>query len=112
MEAPSGLGGAVPVPASQAAKKEWRAIPEHSFRSNGSEVRFNGLSEILEVQNSFEVQLKEHMNINADLKEQLHEREQSILELERKLEEKDRELRSMKIDTEAVCFASHLLCSF
>ena len=25
-------------------------------------------SEILEVQNSFEVQLKEHMNINADLK--------------------------------------------
>lgn len=43
MEAPSGLGGAVPVPASQVAKKEWRAIPEHSFRSNGSEVRFNGV---------------------------------------------------------------------
>ncbi|URE46804.1 hypothetical protein MUK42_33260 [Musa troglodytarum] len=166
MEAPSGLGGAVPVPASQAAKKEWRAIPEHSFRSNGSEeqehvklgqsaertihevgtgsrvdycaitidaddaesngdilqqklqeimrqreelqqmeielqARAIARSEILEVQNSFEVQLKEHMNINADLKEQLHEREQSILELERKLEEKDRELRAMKIDTEA-----------
>lgn len=40
--------------------------------------------------------------------EQLHEREQSILELERKLEEKDRELRAMKIDTEAVCFSSSL----
>ncbi|XP_064984297.1 uncharacterized protein LOC104000469 isoform X5 [Musa acuminata AAA Group] len=176
MEAPSGLGGAVPVPASQAAKKEWRAIPEHSFRSNGSEeqehvklgqsaertihevqvgtgsrvdycaitidaddAELNGdilqrklqeimrqreelqqmeielqarviaRSEILEVQNSFEVQLKEHMNINADLKEQLHEREQSILELERKLEEKDRELRAMKIDTEAAWAKEDLL---
>ncbi|XP_065027703.1 uncharacterized protein LOC135582254 isoform X5 [Musa acuminata AAA Group] len=176
MEAPSGLGGAVPVPASQVAKKEWRAIPEHSFRSNGSEeqehvklgqsaertihevqvgtgsrvdycaitidaddAELNGdilqrklqeimrqreelqqmeielqarviaRSEILEVQNSFEVQLKEHMNINADLKEQLHEREQSILELERKLEEKDRELRAMKIDTEAAWAKEDLL---
>ncbi|URE49722.1 hypothetical protein MUK42_31976 [Musa troglodytarum] len=146
MEAPSGLGGAVPVPASQAAKKEWRAIPEHSFRSNGSEeqehvklgqsaertiheklqeimrqreelqqmeielqARAIARSEILEVQNSFEVQLKEHMNINADLKEQLHEREQSILELERKLEEKDRELRAMKIDTEAAWAKEDLL---
>ncbi|THU54050.1 hypothetical protein C4D60_Mb10t20930 [Musa balbisiana] len=176
MEAPSGLGGAVPVPASQAAKKEWRAIPEHSFRSNGSDeqehvklgqsaertihevqvgtgsrvdycaitidtddAELNGdilqqklqeimrqreelqqmeielqaraiaRSEILEVQNSFEVQLKEHMNINADLKEQIHEREQSILELERKLEEKDRELRAMKIDTEAAWAKEDLL---
>lgn len=38
--------------------------------------------------------------------EQLHEREQHILELEMKLEEKDRELHAMKIDTEEVCFGS------
>lgn len=38
--------------------------------------------------------------------EQLHEREQHILELEMKLEEKDRELHATKIDTEAVCFGS------
>lgn len=38
--------------------------------------------------------------------EQLHEKEQHILDLERKLEERERELRAMKIDTEAVCYAS------
>ncbi|RWW10349.1 hypothetical protein GW17_00026109 [Ensete ventricosum] len=200
------LGGAVPVPSFQAARKEWRAVTEHSFRSSGGEVRSKGASfldkriaafpeilviwclwgkrliffsgntccvkvqegtslldvdpcsvttegvgelnddilqqklqeitrhrerlqqmeielraraiarsDILEVQNSFEGQLKEQIDFNANLKvptclvlsdninkEQLHEREQHILELEMKLEEKDRELHAMKIDTEAV----------
>lgn len=36
--------------------------------------------------------------------EQLCERDQAIHELERKIEDKDRELHSIKIDNEAVCF--------
>ncbi|RWW80985.1 hypothetical protein BHE74_00010649, partial [Ensete ventricosum] len=38
------LGGAVPVPSFQAARKEWRAVTEHSFRSSGGEVRSKGAS--------------------------------------------------------------------
>lgn len=36
--------------------------------------------------------------------EKLQEREQHILELERKLEEKERELHTIKLDNEAVRF--------
>ncbi|KAJ8466051.1 hypothetical protein OPV22_028603 [Ensete ventricosum] len=170
------LGGAVPVPSFQAARKEWRAVTEHSFRSSGGEkqvcvksgqsaertiyevqegtslldvdpcsvttegvgelnddilqqklqeitrhrerlqqmeielrARAIARSDILEVQNSFEGQLKEQIDFNANLKEQLHEREQHILELEMKLEEKDRELHAMKIDTEAAWAKEDLL---
>ena len=35
--------------------------------------------------------------------EQLREREQAVHELERKMEEKDRELHAIKLDNEAVC---------
>jgi hypothetical protein len=37
------------------------------------------------------------------LQEQLLEREHAIHELERKMEEKDRELHNIKLDNEAVC---------
>jgi hypothetical protein len=37
------------------------------------------------------------------LQEQLCERERAIHELERKMEEKDRELHKIKLDNEAVC---------
>lgn len=37
MEGAAGRGGSLPVPASQPPRKEWRAVSEHSFRSNGSE---------------------------------------------------------------------------
>lgn len=37
------------------------------------------------------------------MQEQLHERDQTIHELERKLEDKDRELHAIKLDNEAVC---------
>ncbi|WOL05237.1 hypothetical protein Cni_G13964 [Canna indica] len=176
MEVAAGRGGAIPVPSPQAARKEWRAIPEHSFRSNGGEeqehvklaqsaertihevqvgpvsqdVDFCSLtiddggelndnvlqqklqeitrqreelqkmeihlearriarSEVLELQDSFEVQLKEQIDINGSLKEKVHEMEKHILELERKLEDKDRELRAMKIDTEAAWAKEDLL---
>lgn len=35
--------------------------------------------------------------------EQLHESEQTINELERRMEDKDRELHEIKLDNEAVC---------
>lgn len=37
------------------------------------------------------------------VKEQLREKEQRILELERKLEDKERELHAIRLDNEAVC---------
>lgn len=37
------------------------------------------------------------------VQEQLCERDQTIHELERKIEDKDRELQSIKLDNEAVC---------
>ncbi|XP_077214903.1 uncharacterized protein LOC143849669 isoform X3 [Tasmannia lanceolata] len=62
-------------------------------------------SEILEMQKSFDSQIKEQVNAATKLKEQLQEREQCIRELEIKMEEKDMELRAIKIDSEAVCWA-------
>ena len=38
------------------------------------------------------------------MKERLHEMEQTINELERKMEEKDRELHAIKLDNEVVGF--------
>lgn len=71
--------------------------------------RATARSEMLGLQNSFEVKLKEQIDSNNNLKEQLHEREHHILELERKVEEKDRELRAMKIDSEAAWAKEDLL---
>lgn len=51
--------------------------------------------------NSFEAQIKEHANAVVKLQEQLHEREQAIHDLGRKMEEKDRELHAIKLDNEA-----------
>ncbi|XP_074583629.1 uncharacterized protein LOC141839712 isoform X4 [Curcuma longa] len=54
MEAPVGLNGTIPVSASQAARKEWRAMPDHSYRSNGGEER-------------------EHLNANQSAERTIHE---------------------------------------
>ncbi|XP_042378525.1 stress response protein NST1-like isoform X3 [Zingiber officinale] len=54
MEAPVGLNGTIPVSASQAARKEWRAMPDHSYRSNGGEER-------------------EHLNVNQSAERTIHE---------------------------------------
>ncbi|OAY59564.1 uncharacterized protein LOC110625778 isoform X2 [Manihot esculenta] len=66
-------------------------------------------SEILEMQHSFDAQIKEHKDAAAKLKEQLHEREQAIHELERGMEEKDRELHAIKLDNEAAWAKEDLL---
>lgn len=66
-------------------------------------------SELIEVQNSFDAQIKEHANAASKLQEQLHERDQTIDELERKLEDKDRELHAIKLDNEAAWAKEDLL---
>ncbi|KAK2634037.1 hypothetical protein Ddye_028829 [Dipteronia dyeriana] len=58
-------------------------------------------TEIMEMQNSFDAQIKEHAGVAAKLQEQLLERDRTIHELERKMEEKERELHAIKLDNEA-----------
>ncbi|KAK9093817.1 hypothetical protein Scep_025286 [Stephania cephalantha] len=165
-----------PLPSSsssQSARKEWRAVSDHSVRSAGTEemertklgqtdertiyeqgtgqldVDFcsitveggggggldNGLlqqrlhsvsrqreelqemeielraqviarSEIVEMQKRFDAQMKEQVE---GLKEKVQEREQKVHDLELKMEEKDRELRAIKIDNEAAWAKEDLL---
>ncbi|XP_057774173.1 uncharacterized protein LOC130993339 isoform X2 [Salvia miltiorrhiza] len=66
-------------------------------------------SEITRIHNTFDAQLKEHGNVNVKLQEQLHEKEQKIRELERKMEDKDRELHAIRLDNEAAWAKEDLL---
>ncbi|KAA8540086.1 hypothetical protein F0562_026778 [Nyssa sinensis] len=66
-------------------------------------------SEIMEMQNSFDAQIKENASASVKLQEQLHEREQTIHELEKKIEEKERELHAIKLDNEAAWAKDDLL---
>ncbi|KAF2299490.1 hypothetical protein GH714_032175 [Hevea brasiliensis] len=66
-------------------------------------------SEIMEMRNRFDAQIKEHEDAAAKHKEQLLEREQAIHELERRMEEKDRELHAIKLDNEAAWAKEDLL---
>ncbi|CAI0397566.1 unnamed protein product, partial [Linum tenue] len=66
-------------------------------------------SEILEIQNSFDAQIKEREDSSAQLQEKLHEREQAIHDLERRIEEMNRELHAVKLDNEAAWAKEDLL---
>lgn len=66
-------------------------------------------SEIMEMQNSFDARIKDHANAATKLQEQLHQSEHTIRELERKMEEKDRELHAIKLDNEAAWAKEDLL---
>ncbi|XP_008234666.1 PREDICTED: uncharacterized protein LOC103333581 isoform X5 [Prunus mume] len=66
-------------------------------------------SEIIDLQNNFDAQIKDHANAASKLQEQLHEREQTIHDLERKMEEKDRELHAIKLDNEVAWAKEDLL---
>lgn len=66
-------------------------------------------TEFMEMQSNFDSQIKEHVNAATKLQEQLLEREQTILELERKMDEKDRELLAIKRDNEAAWAKEDLL---
>ncbi|KAK9145775.1 hypothetical protein Sjap_005678 [Stephania japonica] len=63
-------------------------------------------SEIVEMQKRFDVQMKEQVE---GLKEKVQEREQNVHDLELRMEEKDRELRAIKIDNEAAWAKEDLL---
>ncbi|CAA3001915.1 Hypothetical predicted protein [Olea europaea subsp. europaea] len=66
-------------------------------------------SELMQVQNNFDAQIKEKANANVKLQEQLHEKEQKIHGQERKIEEKERELHGIRLDNEAAWAKEDLL---
>ncbi|CAI9086942.1 OLC1v1020882C2 [Oldenlandia corymbosa var. corymbosa] len=65
--------------------------------------------EIMEMRNTYDAQIKDHANVNIKLQEQLREKEQRVLELERKIDEKDRELHAIRLDNEAAWAKEDLL---
>ncbi|CAL5000090.1 unnamed protein product [Urochloa decumbens] len=65
--------------------------------------------QIIEAQQSFQAAAKEHVATATKLKDQLHEREQYILELEMKLNDNERELNALKIDHQTVWANQDLL---
>ncbi|XP_048545807.1 uncharacterized protein LOC125524820 isoform X1 [Triticum urartu] len=65
--------------------------------------------QIIEVQRRFGEATKEHLVAAEKLKEQLHEREKYILELEMKLDDTHRELDALKIDHQTVWANQDLL---
>ncbi|KAK1366403.1 Kinesin-1 heavy chain [Heracleum sosnowskyi] len=66
-------------------------------------------SQIIALQSTYDSQIKEHVNANVKLQEQLREMEQSIHELEREIEVKERELHAVRLDTQAVWAKDDLL---
>ncbi|KAF8042813.1 hypothetical protein BT93_A1211 [Corymbia citriodora subsp. variegata] len=64
---------------------------------------------IAEMRNTFDSRIKEHEGVAVKLQEQLREREQAIHDLERRMEEKDRELIAIKRDNEAAWAKEDLL---
>ncbi|KAI3720552.1 hypothetical protein L2E82_31540 [Cichorium intybus] len=66
-------------------------------------------SEVMEMQERFDSQIKEHITANLKLQEQLHEREKAIKELQRTLADKDKELHSIRLDHEAAWAKEDLL---
>ncbi|XP_057991075.1 uncharacterized protein LOC110669647 isoform X4 [Hevea brasiliensis] len=73
------------------------------------EIELKAQLKIMEMQNSFDAQIKDHEDAAANLKEQLREREQVKHELERRMEEKERELHAIKLDNEAAWAKEGLL---
>ncbi|GAB2293925.1 hypothetical protein Dimus_028139 [Dionaea muscipula] len=66
-------------------------------------------SEILEMQNNCDAQIKEQVNVAAQLQEQLREREQKIHDLERKMDDQERKLHAMRLDNEKAWAKEDLL---
>ncbi|MCL7031961.1 hypothetical protein MKW94_026652 [Papaver nudicaule] len=71
--------------------------------------QFIARSEIIAMQNNYNAQINEHANAASHLKEQLREREQTIHEMELKMEDMDRELCAVKIDNETAWAKEGLL---
>ncbi|GAA0164773.1 hypothetical protein LIER_20328 [Lithospermum erythrorhizon] len=71
--------------------------------------QFLARSEIVDMQNTFDAQMKEHATAKAKLQEQLRERDQKIAELEKRMEEKEREMHVLRLDTKAAWAKEDLL---
>ncbi|KAD5508933.1 hypothetical protein E3N88_16636 [Mikania micrantha] len=71
-------------------------------------------SEVTGIQERCDPQIKDHLTSNLKLQEQLHEREKTIMDLQRTLDDKDKELHAIRLDHEVlstVTFISTLLLS-
>ncbi|XP_076952040.1 uncharacterized protein LOC143625639 [Bidens hawaiensis] len=66
-------------------------------------------SELMGIQERYESQIKEHITSNLKLQEQLHEREKTIMDLQRTLDDKDKELHAIRLDHEAAWAKEDLL---
>ncbi|RZC84653.1 hypothetical protein C5167_047440 [Papaver somniferum] len=71
--------------------------------------QFIARSEIIAMQNSYNAQINDHANAASQLKEQLREREQTIREMELKMEEMEKELHAVKMDNETAWAKEGLL---
>ncbi|GAB2228539.1 hypothetical protein Droror1_Dr00022659 [Drosera rotundifolia] len=66
-------------------------------------------SEIMELQSSFEIRMKEQVDLAVKLQEELSDREQKMHDLERKIEDQERELHAMRLDSEKAWAKEDLL---
>ncbi|KAJ9546228.1 hypothetical protein OSB04_025935 [Centaurea solstitialis] len=66
-------------------------------------------SEVMGMQERFDSQIKEHITAAVKLQEQLHEREKAIMDLQRTLDDKDKELHAIRLDHEAAWAKEDLL---
>ncbi|KAL8268025.1 hypothetical protein R6Q59_001823 [Mikania micrantha] len=57
-------------------------------------------SEVTGIQERCDPQIKDHLTSNLKLQEQLHEREKTIMDLQRTLDDKDKELHAIRLDHE------------
>ncbi|KVH87679.1 hypothetical protein Ccrd_025030 [Cynara cardunculus var. scolymus] len=118
--APRGIS--MPMPSS---RKERRVVSDHPLQNPGNEVQqgresldldffsvtvAGGSDHELRLDDErFDSQIKEHIAANLKLQEQLHERENSIQDLHRTLEDKDKELHANRLDHEAAWAKEDLL---
>ncbi|GAB2211908.1 hypothetical protein Droror1_Dr00025247 [Drosera rotundifolia] len=56
----------------------------------------------MELQNSFEIRMKEQVDLAVKLQEELSDREKKMHDLERKIKDQERELQAMRLDNEKV----------
>ncbi|KAL8233078.1 hypothetical protein R6Q57_002856 [Mikania cordata] len=66
-------------------------------------------SEVTGIQERYDSQIKDHITSNLKLQEQLHEREKTIMDLQRTLDDKDKELHAIRLDHEAAWAKEDLL---
>ncbi|KAL9254842.1 hypothetical protein AKJ16_DCAP11311 [Drosera capensis] len=66
-------------------------------------------SEIMELQNSFDVRMKEQVDLAVKFQEELSDREQKMHDLEMKIEVQERELHAMRLDNEKAWAKEDLL---